>query len=65
MLLLKYYELENAVSSSERFERIAKFEKTRIELGIPNPYSFAELLKANERWTELGHIWDCQKVEQT
>lgn len=55
ILPLRYYELENSISQAERFERINLFEKKRMELDIPNPYSIIDLLKANERWIKLGH----------
>jgi len=56
ILPLRYYELENSISPAERFERICLFEKMRMELEIPNPYSIIDLLKAKERWIKLGHI---------
>jgi len=56
ILPLRYYELENSISPAERFERINLFEKTRMDLGIPNPYSIIDLMKAKERWIELGHL---------
>lgn len=56
MLVLKYYELEDTVSKTEKFERIAEFEKARIEAGVPNPYSIMDLFLAEKRWMELGYI---------
>ncbi len=56
ILPLRYYELENSISPAERFERICLFEKARMGLEIPNPYSIIDLLKAKERWIKLGHL---------
>ncbi|MHA2038641.1 MAG: B12-binding domain-containing radical SAM protein [Promethearchaeota archaeon] len=58
ILLIKYYDLENKGLSPERFEKISQFENLRVKLGIPNPYSLKELLEAQARWVELGHITD-------
>jgi len=54
-LIIKYYDLENGISSSERFERISQFERLRKKLCVPNPYSISELLEASTRWSRLGH----------
>jgi len=55
ILPLRYFELKDSISPAKRFERIRLFEETRMELGIPNPYSIIDLLKAKERWIKLGH----------
>jgi radical SAM superfamily enzyme YgiQ (UPF0313 family) len=55
LLLIKYYDLEKKGLSPERFDKICQFEKLRIRLGIPNPYSLKELMEANKRWVKLGH----------
>ncbi len=55
MLLIKYYDQESTGLSPERFEKITLFEKARMKLGIPNPYTLMELLEANKRWAKLGH----------
>ena len=55
LLLIKYYDQESEGLSPERFEKISQFEKLRMKLGIPNPYTLKELLEANKRWVELGH----------
>lgn len=56
LLIIKYYDLKNGPSSVERFDRIRRFEKTRVKLGIPNPYSLRELMEAHARWVKLGHL---------
>lgn len=58
LLPIKYYDLEKDPSSFERFKRISKFEKLRMKLGIPNPYSIRELLEAQVRWMKLGHPYE-------
>ncbi len=58
LLLVKYYDLKNGPSSQERFERISRFEKTRMRLEIPNPYSIRELMEAQVRWIKLGYQKD-------
>jgi radical SAM superfamily enzyme YgiQ (UPF0313 family) len=55
LLIIKYYDLENKGLSPERFEKITQFEKLRMKLGVPNPYTLKELLDANRRWVQLGH----------
>jgi hypothetical protein len=55
LLLIKYYDLEEKGLSPERFEKISQFEKSRMKLGIPNPYTLKELIDANNRWIKLGH----------
>lgn len=55
LLIIKYYDLENRGLSPERFDKISQFEKARIKLGIPNPYTLKELLEANKRWIKLGY----------
>jgi radical SAM superfamily enzyme YgiQ (UPF0313 family) len=56
LLIIKYYDLKNGPSSPERFQRIGRFEKMRMRLGIPNPYSIKELMEAHSRWIKLGHL---------
>lgn len=60
MLVVKYYDLEDGISSPERFERVNKFEELRMKLGIPNPYSFRELVQAQNRWSDLGYQEDTE-----
>jgi hypothetical protein len=55
LLIIKYYDLEKSGLSPERFEKISQFEKTRMKVGVPNPYTLKELLEANRRWARLGH----------
>lgn len=55
LLIIKYYDLKNGPSPEVRFERIHRFEKNRLKLGIPNPYSMQELMSAHQRWFNLGH----------
>jgi hypothetical protein len=54
LLPVRYFETGD-ISREERFDRIFEFERLRMELGIPNPYSMEELKQAHARWTELGH----------
>jgi len=58
LLVIKYYDLEKNNLSSERFQRISQFEKLRMELDVPNPYSITDLLEAQTRWVKLGHQKD-------
>ena len=53
--IFKYYDSKNGPPAQERFERISRFEKTRLELKVPNPYTITELWEADERWGTLGH----------
>jgi hypothetical protein len=55
LLLIKYYDQESMGLSPERFKKISQFEKLRMKLGVPNPYTLKELLNANKRWVQLGH----------
>lgn len=55
LLLIKYYDQANKGLSPERFKKITQFEKLRMRLGIPNPYTLKELLEANRHWVKLGH----------
>jgi hypothetical protein len=55
LLPVRYYDVRDGVPAAERFRRIAEFEKLRISLGVPNPYSVKELVEAAARWTALGH----------
>ena len=55
LLIIKYFDLENGLSTKERFERISEFERLRKKLGVPNPYSISELLEASTRWSRLGY----------
>ena len=55
MLLIKYFDQESTGLAPERFEKITRFEKARIKLGVPNPYTLRQLLEANKRWAKLGH----------
>lgn len=55
LLIIKYYDLAKMCLPQERFDRISQFEQLRMKLGVPNPYSLAELLNANKRWVKLGH----------
>lgn len=58
ILFIKYSDCEGGLPSAERFERISQFEKLRIKLGVPNPYSARELIEAQQRWVTLGHRKD-------
>ncbi len=55
LLILKYYDLKNGPSGSERFDRITRFEEARINAGISNPYTMQDLVRAHQRWVKLGH----------
>ncbi|MBF0357884.1 MAG: cobalamin-dependent protein [Magnetococcales bacterium] len=49
------YVIGKGLSLQERFDRLERFERARVEAGISNPYSFEEWNMADHRWQELGH----------
>ncbi len=53
MLLFEYYTLDYIPRREETFQRIYRFEAHCRKLGIPNPYSYTEHIKADERWRKL------------
>ncbi len=55
MLHFRYYTPASGLEPSreETFRRVHRFEAHCRKLGIPNPYSYAEHIKADERWEKL------------
>jgi radical SAM superfamily enzyme YgiQ (UPF0313 family) len=53
MLVVQSWTLEVEPSREEAFRRMNRFVARCRELGIPNPYSLAEIYRADERWKKL------------
>jgi len=53
MLLTRTWYLDGSPTREEIYDRVYRFTEHCKRLGIPNPYSFGELYKADERWTRL------------
>ncbi|MGD2087200.1 MAG: B12-binding domain-containing radical SAM protein [Candidatus Aminicenantes bacterium] len=53
MLIFQYYTPNTKPSRELTFERVHRFEAHCRKLGIPNPYSYNEHQKADERWRKL------------
>lgn len=53
MMLLQTWTLECPPSREEIHRRMQRFVQHCSQLGIPNPYSFHDIYKADERWREL------------
>jgi len=55
MLVFQYYTPAKGFEPSreETFRRVHRFEAHCRKLGIPNPYSYPEHVKADERWKRL------------
>ncbi len=53
MLVVQTWTLEVEPSREEAFRRMNRFVVRCQELGIPNPYSLAEIYRADERWKKL------------
>ncbi|MBF0194400.1 MAG: cobalamin-dependent protein [Magnetococcales bacterium] len=49
------YVVGKGLTLAERFDRLERFERSRVEAGVSNPYSFKEWNEADHRWQELGH----------
>jgi radical SAM superfamily enzyme YgiQ (UPF0313 family) len=50
MLVFQYYTPKVEPSREETFKRVHRFEAHCRKLGIPNPYSYDQHVKADERW---------------
>jgi len=79
LLILQTWILENGVGREEIYDRLNRFVSHCRRLGIPNPYSWPDIHKADERWKKLHanavpplvafkeadiYIDECRKVEQ-
>lgn len=53
MLMTRTWTLDCEPSREEIYERLYRFVRHCNKLGIPNPYSVGDLIKADERWTKL------------
>lgn len=53
MLILEKRELDCQPSREERYRRMARFTRHIKKLGVPNPYSWQDIVKADERWKNL------------
>ena len=53
MLLSQTWVLNCEPSREETYSRVFRFVEHCNKLGIPNPYSFDEIYKADERWKKL------------
>lgn len=53
LLMTQTWIVDCEPSREERFRRIFRFEEHRKKLGIPNPYSYQEINRADERWQNL------------
>lgn len=53
MLIVQSWRLEVEPSREEAYHRMNRFVQRCRELGIPNPYSMVEFVRADERWQRL------------
>jgi radical SAM superfamily enzyme YgiQ (UPF0313 family) len=53
MLLLESWRLDCLPGREETYRRVGRFIRHCKDLGIPNPYSMAEIYRADERWRKL------------
>jgi len=53
MLIFHKRELDCEPSREEKYRRMARFTEHINRLGVPNPYSWKEIVKADERWKKL------------
>jgi hypothetical protein len=53
MLVFEYNTLDIPPLREEVYNRAYRFELHCRKLGIPNPYSLSDYVKADERWTRL------------
>jgi radical SAM superfamily enzyme YgiQ (UPF0313 family) len=53
MLLFRYNTLNLQPLREEVYQRAYRFEEHRRKLGVPNPYSLNQYVKADERWAHL------------
>ncbi len=53
MLISQTWTLDCEPSREETYQRVFRFVDHCNKLGIPNPYSFDEIFKADERWKKL------------
>ncbi len=53
LLLTQIWTLKTQPTPEQVFDRMNLFRTTCQEAGIPNPYSLAEIMDADERWTRL------------
>lgn len=53
MLMIQTWIVDMEPSREEMYDRVFRFVNHCKKLGIPNPYSLAEIYKADERWKKL------------
>jgi len=53
MLIFQKRELDCQPPREERYRRMARFTEHIDRLGVPNPYSWQDIVKADERWKKL------------
>jgi hypothetical protein len=53
LIMLQSWDLNISPSHEETLSRLNRFLKCCEESGIPNPYNYAELHEADERWSKL------------
>lgn len=53
MLIFETWTLDIEPLRKETYKRLYRFSDHCRELGIPNPYSLNEYMKAEERWKKL------------
>lgn len=53
MLMLQTHVLNCEPSRQERYQRVNRFVRHCDQLGIPNPYTLAEVYNADDRWEKL------------
>ncbi|UCH93644.1 MAG: radical SAM protein [Candidatus Aminicenantes bacterium] len=53
MLLFQTWVLDGKPSREETYKRVHRFEEHCKSLGIPNPYTMADIFAADQRWKKL------------
>jgi radical SAM superfamily enzyme YgiQ (UPF0313 family) len=53
LLIVEKRELDCEPSREERYRRMARFTEHINKLGVPNPYCWQDIVKADERWQKL------------
>ncbi len=53
MLIIEKRELDCEPSREERYHRVLRFTEHIKKLGVPNPYSLQDIIKADDRWAKL------------
>ncbi|MCP4148915.1 MAG: hypothetical protein GY757_14305, partial [bacterium] len=53
MLMVQTWIVDCEPNREEIYRRLGRFIQHCRKLGLPNPYSMAEIIKADERWKKL------------